>query len=986
MKKDLFYFLRLSVLVTLVSFAMHANAQQRATLNLELPSDKDLIASVSLESGDYKTALKDKEKASEQIASNNSFLWKSELSEYTESIELLTDEFFYEFTDDNPLAWEVKGKSSKLDPSQGYHSDTGYALMLDAKSLPEGEHGYLRQVVDLTRDGKTVSTGDELEALIHYFTVVEPQGEGSIRLSSKWLDATDKEITTEEEVILLNNEELWFSFNNAWKELRFRTVAPAGATQFVFEITVHHGAVMRFDDFSLLRLAAIDKTPFSTILPQQLTITTKTNNPLEKSFIVQTRHLMNEENLSIRNSANSIVTLESTSLPMGNAVQGITYLINPLNKKVYQETISAPNGSTEEARLNLRVNAIDKDMPPTITLADNQTTIPSMTAGINETSEQTLTFDVTGVIGDVNLGIQQEAQGAFRVSTSLFWYSAASDKVIPNSVKLTYAPKTGEEHKARLYLSTIAADTVFYELSGTVIRAEDRWIENFSADREMDPRFVGELWDNYHLFDTGYWHLDGQWNAHQDVGIASQGTLSCDEWFYNGIENIRVYPKEAAGDICVEISIDGGGHWALLDAAVDGVFAVGSKRPTLFRLCNSSETTLMISGVELVQTKEGQREKFTDIDQVIVSNEDKPLALLNETFTSRHTRGLQIEGWQNLIISGERPFRGWDKKNAQTGEIEENVAQISFFQYQIEDRRPHESLLLTPALSFKTAASKILTWRLRYELPTEDGNESFNMYIIEKGENGKSQLTRLDLEKLLLVPMEEGSWYEYYADLSDIDGLEIDDIFYVAFSYGSSVGGNESSLSIMLDDVTFGRNDLPTITVDKELLSFSFIPGFEADPQLLGVTASNNDQPILAEVSPKSAAKLFPISDNTLPAEGGSLSVGFKSDNQKNEAAMLLIQTRGAASKIVKLLAMKSTGVKVAQTTESFKVYPTETSGILNVDGEYVSYYVFSTNGALLTYGSATKSIDVSKLSCGHYLLQLVTVDGKNKTFRFTRQ
>ena len=45
-------------------------------------------------------------------------------------------------------------------------------------------------------------------------------------------------------------------------------------------------------------------------------------------------------------------------------------------------------------------------------------------------------------------------------------------------------------------------------------------------------------------------------------------------------------------------------------------------------------------------------------------------------------------------------------------------------------------------------------------------------------------------------------WFDYRIDLSKVEGLTIDDKFHVAFSYYSPVGGNETSLNFMIDDVT----------------------------------------------------------------------------------------------------------------------------------------------------------------------------------------
>lgn len=69
----------------------------------------------------------------------------------------------------------------------------------------------------------------------------------------------------------------------------------------------------------------------------------------------------------------------------------------------------------------------------------------------------------------------------------------------------------------------------------------------------------------------------------------------------------------------------------------------------------------------------------------------------------------------------------------------------------------------------------------------------------------------LDLNSLVLVgvTVEDGKWYDYNIDLSTADSLGITDRFHLAFTYYSPVGGSATTLNFMVDDVTFGRTDLP---------------------------------------------------------------------------------------------------------------------------------------------------------------------------------
>ena len=63
----------------------------------------------------------------------------------------------------------------------------------------------------------------------------------------------------------------------------------------------------------------------------------------------------------------------------------------------------------------------------------------------------------------------------------------------------------------------------------------------------------------------------------------------------------------------------------------------------------------------------------------------------------------------------------------------------------------------------------------------------------------------------------------------------------MAFSYYSPVGGNATSLNFMIDDVTFGRTDLPELSVDNDFIQFVFRPGQEMTPQPLNIYSDRND-------------------------------------------------------------------------------------------------------------------------------------------------
>lgn len=383
-----------------------------------------------------------------------------------------------------------------------------------------------------------------------------------------------------------------------------------------------------------------------------------------------------------------------------------------------------------------------------------------------------------------------------------------------------------------------------------------------------------------------------------------------------------------------------------------------------------------------------ERETFDKIEEAMLKGADsKPLAVLNETFSDlRHTRILGLKGWQNLTVRGERPFYAWQQKNADQSVVENEVAQISFLKYGVEDRREHESWLISPTLSYKNAQSKDLTFSLMYRNQTTNGEELFGFYIITE-KDGKATPYFLDISQYVPagVKLEPDMWFDYRIDLSKVEGLAIDDKFHVAFSYYSPVGGNATSLNFMIDDVTFGRTDLPELSVDNDFIQFVFRPGQEMTPQPLNIYSDRTTAPVTITLAPSAQKKYFKLSHEKLPLEGGSIAVGFKSNDSKTHAAALLVQTRGAKPIIVKLLAQPITaGINNVAGDDESTLQPAITGSDLTVNGKYLKYQIFSTDGSLLQQGIYQQHIDLSGVQLKVFILKLSTDEGM-KSFTLKR-
>ena len=904
------------------------------------------------------------------------------------TVELLDDPFFYSFNDGKPTHWATAGTVTQLKAGDRYSSDTGFGVGIETAANVDG---YLKQVIDLNRTGKEVVQGDELECLVHYSTIESKRLEGPFRLAVRWLDASGNELVSTEKDFI-NNPDIYFGRMKAYGDLKFRTVCPAGAVKLEFALLVAPGSLVRMDDFSVLRLSEKDKTPLVAILPQYRTMMGEVGQPTTFPIALQGMHLSADQTPNFGGTkSSSVMKLDVEKLPKNGTVKA-NLTITPQVAGVYVGSNTYKlrfSGADEDNSGSLNLTGYFKraGTTPTITLkADQQ--VREMKATPGKTDEQQLDFDIKDVITNVNLALKHDANSPFRIDVGQYYYATSSGKLYHRPVKVTFAPRKAGVYEAELRVSSVLADTLVIKLKGVSEAATSAdLVENFTENRAMDGRFTGDAWKDYHKFDLGYWKLNGKWNSKSNVTLAAKDTLYYDELIANGVNTLQLTPASSAAKCTAEYSIDGGGHWKSLTLGDgEGKYVVGTHRPTLVRFVSSE--SVEVQRVTITPNTIDEREAFDKIEEAMLKDVDsKPLAVLNETFSDlRHTRILGLKGWQNLTIRGERPFYAWKQKNADQSVVENEVAQISFLKYGVEDRREHESWLISPTLSYKNAQSKDLTFSLMYRNQTTNGEELFGFYIITE-KDGKATPYFLDISEYVPagVKLEPDMWFDYRIDLSKVEGLAIDDKFHVAFSYYSPVGGNATSLNFMIDDVTFGRTDLPELSVDNDFIQFVFRPGQEMTPQPLNIYSNRTTAPVTITLAPSAQKKYFKLSSEKLPLEGGALAVGFKSNDSKTHAAALLVQTRGAEPIIVKLLAQPITaGISNVAGGDEDALLPVVSGSELTVNGKYQKYRLFSTDGSLLQQGGYQQRIDLSGVQPKVFILKLSTDEGV-KSFTLKR-
>lgn len=903
-----------------------------------------------------------------------------------EDQELLVDQFFYNFDDaGRPTSWSYKGNVMK--ETKGYNGSTGFAVRLDQTSSTETAQLY--QEIDIDAKEFSMAPGSVLEGVIHY-SVQEPFAENhGVRLACQWLDAERKPIATPEDAFIASNR--YIEWRKAWDELRFRTVVPAGARYFRFGVEVSAGSLVKVDDCSLLRLTKLHaQDRFVSVLPHAIYREGKTTEPIQGTMLVQSMS-MGKVQPNVTKPSGTF-TLTPSELPAGNKVTEVAYAIQASEPGAYiSGTYGTKPYSVQYDGTNgwatIRINSyiIDPATPPMVKLSD-KTPNKRLVCTVGETAEMELEFDVTGVIQEVKVQTASES-GYFKSSTSSFFYSQTKKKVLNNKVKVTFAPREAGTYKATLTLTTACMKPLVIEVVGEAKPESAEWMETFAEDKPLDNRFKGDNWTGYHRFDKGYYYLSGSWIEAGKVSISKAGRLESDELLVNGINQVKLLP--ATDGLELYYTIDGGGHWtkATLEG---GAYKVGTHRPTRFKVVNGSSAEATLTQILLTQSAPEERQSIKQIAQAMMLVDAKEAqGSLEEYFDAqRHTRGINLEGWQSFATLADRPFKGWEQKNKSTQAVEETCAQISFFNsLDKDDAREQEAWLISPLLSKAKAQSTYLTFRLRYELPTQDGQEQFGVYILTPDGAGSVKPQFLDITKLLLVPrMESEKWYDYCVDLSKVKGLQIDDYFYVAFTMYSPKGGTSTSLTFMVDDVTFGRTDLPVVKANPDMVNFIFKPNVPCPPQTIQVSVEHPNKEVTVSLEPSKLMEEFKLSTMKLPAEGGDLAVGFSTKKERDRAAALLIQTRGGVSKLVRLLAQKDTAVESLEPLRPVYLYPTVATSELHLSLPCQSYWIYTTEGLLVMSGEACSTIDVSALASSRYYVRLQMADGGVATLPFDKQ
>lgn len=236
-------------------------------------------------------------------------------------------------------------------------------------------------------------------------------------------------------------------------------------------------------------------------------------------------------------------------------------------------------------------------------------------------------------------------------------------------------------------------------------------------------------------------------------------------------------------------------------------------------------------------------------------------------------------------------------------------------------------MLVTPALDFRNAASKIFTFRVRGDYLADGQSDRLELvYIALDGEEMRTSL--VGGFSMPATADESGQWQEYHIDLTD---LELDDVFFMGFSF-TGTRGTDNAATYYIDDVSYGRTDLPVIRPSVPEVALYAAPGVDAVSEPVEVVTENLNEPVSLTLVGADKGK-FTLSAATLPAEGGSFTVTFNDDEEGSYEVLVKIASRGAADKYVAVKTTCLTGMAGVQTAETDGVTVYDAAGRVVLSG-----------------------------------------------------
>lgn len=361
-------------------------------------------------------------------------------------------------------------------------------------------------------------------------------------------------------------------------------------------------------------------------------------------------------------------------------------------------------------------------------------------------------------------------------------------------------------------------------------------------------------------------------------------------------------------------------------------------------------------------------------DIPVVSEGDTPFVLdttdprtyLVEDFETEtaNNKPLHIDGWKNFALEGTRAW--WSYA---TDEGTNKAAKVTAYDLTVAPDKgtPCLMTLVSPALDFKNTEHRLLTFRIMGQYMYDGMSDALNvLYVTYDG-------TQMYGEVLVSAPAASDyndEWQEYVVDL---EGLDLEDVFFVGFNFDSTRGRDNSTV-YYVDDVTWGRDDVLFIRPSQTLHEYTVKTGVPVT-NTYSVTGLNLTAPIKLHMVGSHAAN-FTLSTEELPAEGGSFDVTFNTDADGLHTGFVEMKSEGAPVSYIDIYATADADYSGVGSVAAASGLKLELAGrILTARGADAvrTIEVYTADGALVAKVEGAPVLDLGALPAGLYVARATT-------------
>ena len=344
---------------------------------------------------------------------------------------------------------------------------------------------------------------------------------------------------------------------------------------------------------------------------------------------------------------------------------------------------------------------------------------------------------------------------------------------------------------------------------------------------------------------------------------------------------------------------------------------------------------------------------------------DNPVTLIDEHFNNvNHNKPLSLEGWKNIAAIGKRAWWGYTFPDYDSDNAGETVAKVTAYDSKMDAGLEEECqmLLVTPPLNLKDAESQMFTFRVMGKFMIEKMTEQLSLCYLTY-EDGNLMAYPIEEVVMPYLPDENGDWKDFQVDLTN---LQLGDVCHLGFLF-RGMRGPDHSTTYFIDDVTFGRTDIPIIKTDKEEVVFNSVEGAFTVSEEVNVTANSLTDDINIKLEGKYKDD-FELSCTTLPKDGGKFYVGYQSSYKDGYYGVYAqLSSKGAVTKNVAFFATIISGI------ESVVIEDNDITEIFTLDGTKVS----EVRGISVVD-------DVSSLPSGTYIIRIKGNNG-TRTLKIAR-